>query len=416
MYPSIKLATIRKAVRYFARKLTKDTKKTINLCLELIHLGMISILISFGCEYYEYHGGEREEQGLAIGGYESAFLADLVASYLFEKSKLNFRPKIYHVIYQDDGLVVFKGKKKASDIKDCMEEFHQMVNKAEVNQHLQFTAEIWTNEANSPTPEKEDRVQTVTNDELPFLDMKMSWSPEGDLQFGVFREKGQQLKYIGQESTHTPGTLRAIPSGVLNHLTKLTSKNPSIHTEAVDKIYPAHVNALRKAGLAPPVFPTMGDLWRNQDEKVENKKERDVIKKKNRNVYFCVAYSRYFSTSIHRLIDRLKNSFNLTWLRVRISYHIFNSLAELLNGYLAAKIGWGVFSKDLMDRKCSCSLPSKVNEKCAYEGKFRSRCIIYEVTCSMCDAIYIGNTQQTFKKGMDGHLSNLQRLLKNGQK
>ena len=34
----------------------------------------------------------------------------------------------------------------------------------------------------------------------------------------------------------------------------------------------------------------------------------------------------------------------------------------------------------------------------------------------MCDAIYIGNTQQTFKKRMDGHLSDIQRLLKNGQK
>ena len=33
----------------------------------------------------------------------------------------------------------------------------------------------------------------------------------------------------------------------------------------------------------------------------------------------------------------------------------------------------------------------------------------------MCDAIYIGNTQQTFKKIMDGHLSDLLRLLKNGQ-
>ena len=34
----------------------------------------------------------------------------------------------------------------------------------------------------------------------------------------------------------------------------------------------------------------------------------------------------------------------------------------------------------------------------------------------MCDAIYISNTQQTFKKIMGGHLSDLQRLLKNGQK
>ena len=34
----------------------------------------------------------------------------------------------------------------------------------------------------------------------------------------------------------------------------------------------------------------------------------------------------------------------------------------------------------------------------------------------MCDDIYIGNTQQTFKKIMDGHLSGLLRLLNNGKK
>ena len=119
------------------------------------------------------------------------------------------------------------------------------MNTAAVNQHLKSTAEIWTDGANSPTPEKEDRVQIVTNDELPFLYMKMSWFPEGDLQLCVFRNKGQQLKYVGKESTHTPGTLRTIPSRVFNHLEKLTSRKPSIQAEAVDTIYLAHANALR---------------------------------------------------------------------------------------------------------------------------------------------------------------------------
>ena len=80
MYPSIKLSTIRKAVRFFAIKLIAATKKTINLCLELIRFGMISTLISFDVEYYEYNSGEKEEHGLAIGGYESTLLANLVAS------------------------------------------------------------------------------------------------------------------------------------------------------------------------------------------------------------------------------------------------------------------------------------------------------------------------------------------------
>ena len=86
------------------------------------------------------------------------------------------------------------------------------------------------------------------------------------------------------------------------------------------------------------------------DEKVEKEKERDVSVKKNRNVYFCIAYSRYFYTAIHRVIDSLKNPFNLTCLRVQMSYHRFNNLAKLLNGDLAAKIGRGIFSKDLMDK------------------------------------------------------------------
>ena len=88
----------------------------------------------------------------------------------------------------------------------------------------------------------------------------MSWSPEGDLQFGFFRKKGHQLKYVGKESTHTPSTLRAIPSGFLNRLVKLTSRKPYIQAESVDTIYLAHANALLKAGLAPPIFPTMGEL------------------------------------------------------------------------------------------------------------------------------------------------------------
>ena len=62
--------------------------------------------------------------------------------------------------------------------------------KAAGNQHLMFTVEIWTNDMNLPPSEKKDKIQIVTNNECPFLGMKMSWSPEWDLQFGLFRKKG----------------------------------------------------------------------------------------------------------------------------------------------------------------------------------------------------------------------------------
>ena len=77
------------------------------------------------------------------------------------------------------------------------------------------------------------------------------------------------MKYFGKKITHTSGTLHAIPSGILDRFAKLTSQKPSIHSKGLGKIYPDHANALRKAGLAPPNLSTMGDLWRNQDEKVD---------------------------------------------------------------------------------------------------------------------------------------------------
>ena len=127
----------------------------------------------------------------------------------------------------------------------------------------------------------------MTNDEFPFLDMKISWSPEGDLQFIMFSKKGQQLKYVVKESTHTPGTLHTIPSGVSNCLAKITSRKKFIHSDRVEKIYPNHVNALHKAGLAPYNFPTMGDLWSKQDEKVNIEKEPEVKKRKHKCLLLC---------------------------------------------------------------------------------------------------------------------------------
>ena len=90
----------------------KETMYTrINLCLELTRFRMSSTLISFEDEYSEYHSGEKEEQGLETGGYESTFLDDPVVSYLFERSNTIFNPTTYHGIYKYDGLVVFKVKK-----------------------------------------------------------------------------------------------------------------------------------------------------------------------------------------------------------------------------------------------------------------------------------------------------------------
>ena len=44
-----------------------------------------------------------------------------------------------------------------------------------------------------------------------------------------------------------------------------------------------------------------------KQEEAEIEKEQDVSVNKKRNFYFCVAYSRYFPTSTHKVINRLKS-------------------------------------------------------------------------------------------------------------
>ena len=94
----------------------------------------------------------------------------------------------------------------------------------------------------------------------------------------------------------------------------------------------------------------------------------------------------------------------------------FNSLSVLISRYLSAKNGQGILSCELMDRECNWSLPSYVNGKCVHEGKLQKNVLVYEVRCSMRETLYIGKTQHTFKKIIEGHFSKMLSLPKNRQK
>jgi len=64
---------------------------------------------TFRDRYYKYRTlNAVEDKRLLIGGYESAWLADLVAAFVLEHTTEAFKNSTYHGIYRDDGLVVFK--------------------------------------------------------------------------------------------------------------------------------------------------------------------------------------------------------------------------------------------------------------------------------------------------------------------
>ena len=120
----------------------------------------------------------------------------MVASYLFVKSKNNFSLTVYYGIYRVDGLVVFKGKNKVKYIREWLNKFQQTVHKVADNQHLQFSVEICKKYMSLPSYKKKYRFHISVTVISPFLDMNMSWSPEGDHKFRILRKRGQQLKNV----------------------------------------------------------------------------------------------------------------------------------------------------------------------------------------------------------------------------
>ena len=81
---------------------------------------MGNTLLSFRDQYYKHCGSCNPlDRGLNIGGCESAWLADLVAAWILEKTESLFRrTSNFHGIHRDDGVVIFKNKWNVKQI-DC---------------------------------------------------------------------------------------------------------------------------------------------------------------------------------------------------------------------------------------------------------------------------------------------------------
>eukprot|EP00957_Ditylum_brightwellii_P148381 11296636-Ditylum_brightwellii.AAC.1 len=75
--------------------------------MEMIQFGMKNTLVSYCDKYFNYKGAAKgddltvKDVALAFGGYESAFLVDLVASYLLEMTGKKFIEAQYKGIYRD---------------------------------------------------------------------------------------------------------------------------------------------------------------------------------------------------------------------------------------------------------------------------------------------------------------------------
>ena len=140
---------------------------------------MSSTLISFDGKYYEYHGEKKEEQGLAIGGYELDFLSNLVASYLFWEnqwySQTEKLPRHLSRLWPSS----IQGKEECKRNKILVrgvpansEQISGQTTTAVQRRYMDY----W---CKSLLPTREENIQVLTNNKLLFLDMKNDLVPRG---------------------------------------------------------------------------------------------------------------------------------------------------------------------------------------------------------------------------------------------
>ena len=170
----------------------------------MIKFGMGNTLITFIDEFYEYGGStEVEDKGLTIGGYESAWLADLVQSYILEMTKQVFEKCTnYYGFYRDDGIVILKGQWSNEEINSWLKTFQFNVNDLLNSDHVQFTVEIWNPEALKSEKPRNKEVKINRKSRFPYLDTETYWYKE-TLAFRVHFKDGQLLKHVSKDSTHT---------------------------------------------------------------------------------------------------------------------------------------------------------------------------------------------------------------------
>ena len=374
MYPNCKLSYIERALDYFSQDFGDEDKNLIKNGWRVARFGMKRTLIRARENYFLFkgdsaEGGSEVEQGLSIGGYESAFLADLTVGFLFVKmDEVIKRDCYYGKIYRDDSLIVLKEVLTNDEVDTWKEMFCELVT--EEMPCMVFTVSKWDNG-------------------LDFLDLFFEFDAKGDLTWRTFSKPNAITKYLNSCSPgHTPSCKKAIAPSVINRLARLTKPRPELEDTQVLHYYREHGKALEIANLCLESNPrhgiTFGAVWRQDkvsgNSKVpENNEEPDfqVKTRDKRVIHFVHTYSGRFlkGKPIHKIVQETRNKHGLRWLRFRMSTKRFASVEDKFNADLQGKVDAGIISKTFLDFDCNCRQPTMVNGKCMFGGRCREVCV-----------------------------------------
>ena len=185
---------------------------------------------------------------LTIGGYDSAWLADLIASYIFELAADHFEETSFFGIYRDDGLQSHHGKRPAEEMEGWLHTFQEKVNTIVGDTSIQFTMDVWKPGEESRTLVPKKLKVVGTNTSFPYLDMQMKFDENQELCFGVYTKPGFQSKYLNVNSCHPSNCKKAIVKGVSIRLSGLTTRKAHNENKSLSHHYPNFHANLKKAG------------------------------------------------------------------------------------------------------------------------------------------------------------------------
>ncbi len=143
MYPQCQYKAVKVTVQYYASQcLPPLQQEKIRKCLESLKFSMGNTIVSFRDKYYEYGVDPNPDcQGLTIGGFELAFLADLLeASDIFDKLSYILKRCIqFFGTFHDNKIIVFQGSRSNKWLYDWLNTFQSQVDRLLGTLDSQFT-------------------------------------------------------------------------------------------------------------------------------------------------------------------------------------------------------------------------------------------------------------------------------------
>jgi len=347
---------------------------------------MGNTIVSFQDKYYEYGvDPDPDRRGLTIGGFESAFLADLEASNIFDKLHYLLEQHVKFIgTYRDDEIIVFCGNKSNEWLKNWLSIFQGEVNRLLGTLDIQFTMEIWRPDTVSgPLPDCSvtvpglgtfDTICINGEHSFPYLDVKLTWMDDNCLKFNVYQKPGELVKYLNMDSHHHRHHML---KGVELQLALLTTRTPQNENVSLSDFYHDKHEALRIAGHLKDgqMMRMLGAVLDDESSSGPNRLDKKSRAVDCRDSLFIVKFANLGKNKpINHVIRHLRNLYKLKWLRLRVVFSRHTNLQEKLLGDLRRKLMLGIVDADLGQRPCNCPRRFKIDGQCAYSSGDRFTC------------------------------------------